>query len=98
VGAFLCQGALVQNQDAVAVSDAVEPVGYHDHGHVRGELLQCLLELSLGNGIQCGGCLVQDQNAGLSQQGTGNCQPLALSAADIAGVFLQHGIQTEGIS
>ena len=75
-------GALIQHQDLIAVPDRGQPVGDHDAGDAP--VLDGLYQLVLGQGVQGGGGLVQDDQGGVLGQDPGDLQTLPLSAGQIS--------------
>ena len=51
-----------------------------------------LLDQALGARVHAGGGFVQDQDARVGQRGAGNREQLALSLAQAAAAFAQHGL------
>ena len=82
VGALLDDLSVVHDQDTVGILDGGETMGDHQGRAVRHQLLQGGLDMALGLGVECGGRLVQDQDRGVLEHGTGNRETLALPARE----------------
>ena len=76
-------GAVVQDQDPVGKADGCRPLG-NDQGHrLPGKLPQGVAEGRVRGVVQGGGTVVQDQDGGMTSQGPGNGQALALAAREV---------------
>lgn len=84
--------AVLHDEDLVGVDDGGEPVGDGDHGAAGGDPDDGVMDRGLGQPVQLGGRLVQQQDLGLAHQGPGQCDALALAAGDDGAV--QRGVQT----
>src|SRR5579864_3278557 len=55
-----------------------------------------LLDQDLGSSVDVAGGLVQDQDAGVRQEGPGDGDQLLLPGGDVGGVFLEHRLVAVG--
>ena len=90
VGALLDDAALVDDHDAIGVSDRREPVGDHHRGPVSHQLVQRLLNEYLRMGVDVGGRFVQDQDAWVGHQRPGEANQLPLADAQVAASLLDR--------
>ena len=76
-------GSVVQDQNSVGKADGRRPLG-DDQGHgLPGKLPQGAAEGCVRGVVQGGGTVVQDQDGGMTGQGPGNGQALALAAREV---------------
>src|SRR6266508_1157546 len=80
VGAALDQAAVVQHQDLVGGQHRRQPVGDRDRGPPGKQRLEGRLDELLGDGVQVGGGLVQQQDARVLEDHPGDRDPLLLPA------------------
>ena len=66
-----------------ALADRGEAVGDHDRGATRQQAAQALLDAGLGVQVHIGGGLVEDQDAGVGDQGTREGEQLALTGREL---------------
>ena len=83
-GSFFCDFAGFENEDFGAFFDGRETVGNDNHSSAHLNIVQCLLNLILGVLIECGGRLIEEEDLGLSDDGSGNRDPLLLAARELA--------------
>jgi len=76
------QAALVQDQDDIGPADRGETMGDDEGGPAAEEPAQGLLDQAFAFRVQGRGGLVQDQDAGILQNGPGYGHPLALAAGE----------------
>ena len=62
VGALLPDALAVDIGDPVRIADGGEAVGDDQGGASPGQLFQCRLDVGLGDGVQGGGGLIQQQD------------------------------------
>ena len=84
---------VLKHQDPRGIADGGETMGDHEGGAALHHFVESGIHLRLGDGVECAGRLVQDQDWRILQQCTGDRQPLALAArqhaAALAGVGLE---------
>jgi len=82
MGSLLDHHALLHHYDFVSIDDCAQPVGDHDNGLllILEKLVKSLLDLELTLCVQGTRGLVEEQDAGLADQGTSNRNPLLLAA------------------
>lgn len=79
--------AVTNDDDLVRVADGAKAMGDYERRSPLHQPQQRLLDAGLRAGVHAAGCLIQDQNGGVSQDGAGNRQQLALTLAEIAGAL-----------
>ena len=84
--------AAVHDQNQVALLHGGDALGNNDFGGFGNFTGQGLPDGGVGASIHGGGRVVQNQNLRLFQQGTGNAQPLLLTAGDVGAALLNVGI------
>ena len=63
-------------------------VGHEDDGFFRGSKFRDDIQNLGGHfGIECGGGFVEEKKSGVDGEGSGDGDPLALSAAELRGLF-----------
>ena len=82
MAAALDEDAAVEDENDIGVLHRAHAVGDEKHGLALKFLGEIAANLILGNGIQRAGCLVEDEQAGPLQHGTGYGNPLALAARE----------------
>ena len=70
------------------MANGAESVGYHHTGD--GQLIKASRHHGLTVVVEGAGGLIEDQQAGLSHQGSGNCNPLALSTGECSASIGNH--------
>ena len=79
----LGSGTRLNHGDLVGVADGGEAVRDDDGGAARGKALQRALHEALADSVQGAGGLVQQQQAGVLEQCSCNCNALLLPAAEL---------------
>ncbi len=79
VGAAIDQPTCFDDQDLIRLPDRRQPMGDHERGAAPKQRRQCLLDESLGLGIQVRGRLVKDQDRGILEQRPRDGQALLLT-------------------
>ncbi|KAG1481654.1 hypothetical protein G6F53_014126 [Rhizopus delemar] len=74
------QGAALQHQDQVGVTNGGQPVRDHERGAVAHQGVQRPAHLHLGQGVLMRGGFVQDQHRRVLQEGASDRNALALAA------------------
>lgn len=82
VGALLDNLPVGHDDDIVRAADGGQPVGYHDHGPVGGDVVERLLDNLLGVGVQSAGRLVEEENARVRDDAAGDDDALFLAAGE----------------
>ena len=77
--ALFDDAALVHHHDAVARQYRREPVRDHKRGAVTHQFFQRGLYQRLAFGVECGGCLIEQQQRRIAQDGARNGDALALA-------------------
>ena len=83
VAAPLGHGALVEHEDLVAVYHGGEPVGDDDAGPAPGGLVEGAHDGGLGDGVEGGGGLVEDEDGRVLEDGAGDGHALLLAAGEL---------------
>ena len=76
VGALLLDAAVVDDDDEAGGADGGQPVGDDQGGAAPGQLVKGGLDALLGDGVQGGGGLVQDEDGRIFQENAGDGHPL----------------------
>src|SRR5215217_997989 len=86
--------AVLQNQDEVRPSHGVEVVG-NDQGRLSGhQAIQGFLDLRLALDVEASHRLVQDQDGGVADDGSGYSDPLSLAAREGVAPLADDGLVT----
>ena len=97
MGAPLDHLAVVKDGDLVAELAGGKPMADVDRGLIPGDVVELGVDLGLGDGVEGGGGLVQDDEGGVLIQGAGNGDLLRFAARDVHAVLgkllVQHGVQ-----
>ena len=96
VGPLFADGALVEDDDAVQVTDEGEAVGHHDGCAACHEFGQGLADGILVGGVESARGLVEDEDLGIAQEGAGEGQALAFAAAETDAAVAYFGIEAAG--
>ncbi len=94
--ALLDDAAVLDHEDLVGGADRRESVRDDDRRPAGERLGQCCLNRRLGGGVECGGCLVEDDDPGLSQQKPRDRQPLTLTTGQSVAALADHGVEAVG--
>ena len=78
VGPLFYDASLIQHQYAIGLLHRCQPMSDHQSGAVFHHALQRLLHRTFGFGIERAGRLIQQQKRGVTQNGPGNGDALAL--------------------
>ena len=70
--------AFVQHQDGVGVFKGEQPLGDNEGGTPFHQHIQCLLDEMLGLGVHAAGGVIEDEDAGVGEQGAGDGDALFL--------------------
>ena len=94
--AMLCDSALLQDHDAVSVSDGREPVRNRQHGSIPHQAIDGLGHQRLALGIERARGFIQDQDRCGAEEGTGRAPIDALPSH--GGLALSHCAACSGES
>ena len=81
VAAGLDDRAVVEDKDAVGMANRAQAMGDHERRPAVQQLLEALLDQPLALAVQVAGGFVEDEDPGIGQNGSRDCEPLALTAA-----------------
>ena len=98
MGAGLGDDAVGDGDDPACGPDGGEPVGDDEGGAALGQGVEGLLDLGLGDGVQGGGGLVQDQDGGILQEDPGDGHALLLAAGEEGAALTDIGVEALGHS
>src|SRR4028118_1579273 len=98
VRAHRADRALVEDQDQVGVPHRRYPLGDHEDGAVllAHQPVQGLLDRRLRLRVHRRSAIVEDEEAGVNQQGSGYRDPLALPAREADAALPDHGLVPVG--
>jgi hypothetical protein len=82
----------LQDDQAVGAAEGAEAVGDGDRRPAADQVVQRLLDLALGLGVDRRGRLVEDQDAGVDQQGAGDRDPLPFAAGEGLAALADRGV------
>lgn len=88
--------ALIEHHNLVSIANRAQPVRDREGRSSDRQVIQRRLQLVFGRDIQSTRGFVQDQDAGIPQQGTCNGNALALASAETMPASPDHGFQTVG--
>src|ERR1700748_954017 len=90
--AALGDAAAVEHHDLVGVDDGGEPVRNHQGGAAAAHLFQRALDLLLGAGVERAGCLVEQEDVRVLEDGAGNRHPLLLATRQLQPALADHAV------
>ena len=93
VGTTLHNPALMQYADFVGMLDGTQTVGHCYGGTGLHQFLQGILYQTLALGIKSRGCLVEDEDRRILEDGTGDAHTLTLTAGESAAPITAVGIE-----
>ena len=96
MGALLDDAPVVEDDDLVGITDGGEAMGDDKGGAPLHDGVHASLYELLGTGVDTGGCLVEDEDGGIGNGGTGNGKELALALAEVAAISAEHGLVAVG--
>src|ERR1700736_4047276 len=96
MGAVLDDAATLDRDDAVGPAYRGKPVGDNENGAAFTDPAHVVLNDALTLVIERAGGFVEDQNAGISHQGTGNRDALPLTARETAPSFTDDRVVSLG--
>src|SRR4051794_27208694 len=88
--------AVFQDDDLAGAADGGETVGDDDGGAAVEEALEAALDRFLGADVDVGGGLVEDEDAGLGEEGAGEGDELALAGRELDAALADFGVQALG--
>ncbi len=94
MGAMFLDSAPINDINLVSIEDCGKSVGNDKGCASHHQLIQSRLDYLLTFRVQSRGSLIQDQDAGILQDGTGNGHALALSARKVQPTLRNLGIIT----
>ena len=80
--ALLHDVAVLHHKDHVRLADGGETMGYQKGGAVRQQMVNGVLDQLLRLGVDGGGGLIQHEDAGVGQYGTGKGDQLLLAGGE----------------
>src|SRR5688572_22235022 len=86
------EAALAHDDDEVGPADLREPVSDQQGGAALGGAEDRLLDLVFGGAVDGGGRVVQDEDAWVGEEGTGQGEALALAAGERHAALAYHGL------
>src|SRR5699024_3097241 len=86
--------AVVDENDAVGLSDRVHPVGDHDRGPTASELVDAVMNRGLVEGVERGADLVQEDDGGIFEQRPGDGHSLTLASGEHLSLLPYRGLPT----
>ena len=96
VGALLGDLAVLEHHDPARLADRGEAVGDHDRGAAGEQAPEALLDARLGVEIDVRGRLVQDEDARVGDQGSGERDQLALAGRELGAALAYLGVVAVG--
>ena len=94
--ALFLNAAVFDDQNARGVADGGEPVGNDQCGAALGQRVEGRLNLGLGDGVQGGGGLVQNEDRRVLQEDSGDGDALLLSAGQQRAPLAHVGVKAVG--
>ena len=91
-GTVTADPAVIQHDHMVGVFHAGNTLGNDEHRGAGNLFGKALADLGVGGGIHSGGRVVQNQDAGLFQQSTGNAKALLLAAGNVSAALVNVGV------
>ena len=96
VGAGGGDATLLHDQDLIGIADGGEAVGDDEGGASVDEVLEGELDEMLGFGIDRGGGIIQDEDAGIHEQDAGDGDALFLTAGEGDAALADQGVVALG--
>ena len=88
---------MVEHQDAIGLANGGEAVGNGKDGAILHQIVDGVLDLLLGDGVERGGGFVKDEDRRITQNGAGNGHALALSTAKDEALFADDAVVAFGV-
>ena len=92
MGALLDDEAVVQDDDPAGLADRRQAVRDDDRGAAGEQAAQALLDRRLGVEVDVRGGLVEDQDAGVGDEGAGERDQLALAGGELDAALADLGV------
>src|SRR5208337_2723104 len=92
VGTALDDAACLDHQDLVGAADGREAVSDDERGASTHQVGKAALDDGLRLGVETGGRLVENEDAGIGQDGAGDGEALALAAAELYAALANDGL------
>ena len=92
MGAVLDDFTLIEDQDQIRVHYRLDPMGNNECRAIFHQTFQGGANVRFGFRIYAGGRVIQDQNAGVFQQRTGDGHPLLLAAGEGHAALTNKGV------
>jgi hypothetical protein len=73
--------AFLQDKNSIGAADGCSPVRDQEGGATAAEFEHCFPDLFFGGGIYGAGCVIEEYDLGLDEQGAGDGDALALASA-----------------
>jgi len=83
-GSLLDDDAVIDHGETVALLDSRQPVGHDNRCAITHDRVEGLLDFPLRVLVQCTGCLVEKENTWVADDGSGDGNPLLLTAREFA--------------
>ncbi len=96
VGASFDDAAPIEDEDGVGASDGAQAMGDDEGGSAGDEAIEGLLEAVLGEGIDGGGGLVENEESRVGEHGAGEADELALAEREGGASFADGGVEAFG--
>src|SRR5580704_2463714 len=96
MGSVLAKLALVHDEDGVSALDCREAMGDEDGGATGDHAGECEANAELGVGVDRGGGLVEDEDAGIVSEGAGEADELLLAGGEGGAAFADGLGELEG--
>ena len=90
--ALLNDIAIPQHQNPVSILDCGQTVGDHERGSALHQFVHRFLDQDFRTRIDRTGGFVQNQDGGVCQNCTCNCEQLFLTSRDVAGILVEHHV------
>ena len=87
MGSHTCDLPIIQDDDLVRMADRGGTLGYDKGCGLIFQSTDCCTEFCIRCIVQCGGTVIQDQDLGLSDQGSCDRQTLSLSTGEVLTVL-----------
>ncbi len=88
--------AVRNHRDEVGPTDGCQSVGYHQRGSVSHQTVERASHRQLGLRIEGRGGLVEDEDRGILEEGTGDGQALALATGKPEAGLADHRVESPG--
>jgi hypothetical protein len=95
VSSLLSDFTMAKHNNLVSVADSAKTVSNHHHGltALGNQLVKCLLNLMLRLSVKSTGGLVEKQDTGFADEGSGDSNSLLLTSRELQTTFTNNGIE-----